>query len=622
MIERKDLLRFFILGGFIAVVVIFILWKYFALMVIQAPGAERAEPARATERGPILDRNGRILAIETRQDSVSAWLPNVPEKEVVAEKLAPILGVSASDLAATLAAHDGFAYLKRKVSQIQARQIQSLIDANELPGISLQPEFARIYPEGDLAGHAIGYVGIDNVGLAGIEYAFNNQLSPPAGAAGEAAAGNQVFLTLDLNVQFFAQQTAVSVFEQTKADSVMLVVMDAKNGDLLGYVSVPEIDPNNYAGFSSDARMDRLSQYVYEPGSVLKVFTISSFLQLGGITPTTRFYDDGVYTKALSNGSLIQIRGLAPRGYEDPRLIIKYSSNVGAAYSSDTVSDEAFFEMLRKFGFGQPTYLGLPGETTGILRPVNQWTARSKPTIAFGQEIGVSALQVVAAATAIANDGVLLKPHIVRKIVAPDGRVVQRFPREPIRRVVSPEVAREMLSFMETATEPGGTAVWAKIPGVNTSAKTGTSNIYDPKSGKYSESAYVASTLAIFPTDDPQLIVYSVIVNPREGSIYGARVAAPIVREVAERLVSYMNIPKSTDQTADHSGAVSAQASAATTLGGAIPDLLGLSKRELIPLLSDGRIHMVVKGNGWVVAQNPAPGTPVTKGMTVTVELQ
>jgi cell division protein FtsI (penicillin-binding protein 3) len=622
MIERKDFIRFAIFGSFIVIVILLIIWKYFSLMVLNRSSDDGAQPASVTERGPILDRNGRVLAVETRENSVSAWMPNVEDKTEIAKDLSGILDMSTSDILDKLDSHSGFVYIKRKISQSQSDQIQSLVSADKLKGIELEPEYARVYPQGELAGHVLGYVGTDNDGLAGIEYSFNNVLSPPAGKNGAPQFGDQVYLTIDMNIQYFAQQFAKQVYDDTKADSVILLVMQAKTGDILGYVSFPEFDPNTFADYPATDRMNRPIQYIYEPGSVLKIFTISSFLQLGGITSTTQFYDDGTYVNRLPNGTVIKINGLAPHGYETPRLIIKYSSNVGAAYSSDTVSDQAFYSMLKNFGFGSPTYVNLPGETSGILRTPDEWTPRSKPTIAFGQEIGVSAMQIVSAATALANDGVLLKPHIVQKVVTPDGAVVQSFPREPIRQVISPEVSKEMLSYMESATDSGGTAVWAKIPGVDTSAKTGTSNIFDPKTGKYSDTAYVASTIAMFPTEDPQLIVYSVIINPKQGSIYGARVAAPIVRDVSERLVSYLDVPKSNDQIVEHSGTVSVDPDKPIAVGAALPDLTGLSKRELLPLINDPDITVNVSGNGWVVSQNPAPGTPIAKGMTVTVQLK
>lgn len=624
MIERKDLLRFAGYGSVVVAVVLLILWRYFSLMVLHYSPEPAVHGPPVVERGPILDRNGRVLAVETRQDSVSAWLPNVVDKKAVAESLGGVLDLTPDEILARLDSTKGFVYIERKISRAQTRKVRALIDSGRLSGISLQPEFARIYPEGDLASHVVGYVGTDNTGLAGVEYSMNSQLSPHASKSGPSGDvfGNQVFLTLDLNIQYFAQEIAKRVYKETNAGTVMLLVAQAKTGDILGYVSFPEFNPNKYANYSPMVRMDRPVSYIYEPGSVMKIFTMTSFLQLGGITPQTEFYDSGVYVRHLADGSVIRIHGLAPHEWEDPRLIIKYSSNVGAAYSSDTVSRQSFYDMLRKYGFGQPTFVSLPGETSGILRPPSDWTARSKPTIAFGQEIGVSAMQVVAAATALANGGVLLKPHIIKKIVGPDGRVVQSFPREPLRKVVSAKVAREMLSFMQSGTEGNGVARRAKIPGIPTSAKTGTSNIYDPKTGTYSKTAYVASTISIFPTNDPKYIVYGVVIDPKRGPIWGATVAAPMVRALSEKLATYVGLPTANDKVVEHSTTIAVPPPQRLTLGDTLPNLVGLSKRQLLPLIEDKKITVKVHGVGWVYRQTPAPGTPLTKGMTVSVELR
>ena len=624
MIERKDFIRFTIFGSAVVGFLLLLLSKYFSLMVVHHSAEPTLSRTAVVERGPILDRNGRVLAVETRQDSVTAWLPNVVDRQAVADALSGILDLTAEDIRSRMDSTKGFVYIERKISHAQSMQIQSLIDSGRLRGISLEPELARIYPQGELAGHAIGFVGTDNTGLAGIEYSMNSRLTPVdlrSSSTGNLF-GDQVFLTIDVNIQYFAEQVARRVHRGTGAETVMLLIAEAKTGDILGYVSVPEFDPNHYTRYTEADRSNRPMSYIYEPGSVMKIFTISSFLQLGGITPQTRFYDDGEYVKQLPNGSSITITGVAPHEWETPQLIIKRSSNVGAAYSSDTVSDQAFYEMLRNFGFGQPTYLSLPGETSGILRPTDQWTPRSKPTIAFGQEIGVSAVQIVAAATALANEGVLLKPHIVHKIVAPDGTVIQRFSREPIRRVLSPAVAREMLAFMESGTEPDGVASLAKIPGIATSAKTGTSNIYDPKTGGYSNTAYVASTISVFPTDNPQYIVYGVVIDPKKGPFWGATVAAPMVREVSERLSTYVGLPTSHDRVVQHPATIVVPPPIRLVVGDRLPDLIGLSKRDLLPLLANPAINLQASGAGWVYRQEPAPGTAIMPGMTVEVELR
>lgn len=624
MVERRDLRRFAFFGGLIAVVVILIVVRYFSLMVLAQPGAPAYERPVVVERGPILDRNGRILAIETRQYSVTAWTPNLENKEEDAKLLAGILNLNQQDILKSLDAQNRFVYIMRKITQAQTEAIRALKNEGRLVGISLEPEYARIYPEGDLASHAIGYVGTDNQGLDGVEYSFNDQLSPPPPPKPRSNElfGNQVFLTIDRNIQYFAQKLAEKVYKDVRPQVLILMVEQAKTGDILAYVAYPDFDPNTWQQFSTADRVDYPISYIYEPGSVLKIYTISSFLQLGGITPQWKVYDDGYYVRHLPDGTVIRIHGLAPHEWEDAQLIIKWSSNVGAAYASDTVSKAAFYQMLREFGFGGPTYINLPGEENGLLRPIDEWSARAKPTISFGQAIGVTAIQIMAAATALTNGGVLLKPHIVSRVVSPEGKVLETFPREPVRKVISAKIAKEMLHYMWTGTQGDSWAVPAGIPGVPTSAKTGTSQMYDPKTGGYSPTSYVASSISIFPTYDPQYIVYAVVADPKNKQYWGSYIASPLIRAVGEWLVSYYGIPKENDQKVTAPATVTIPYGKPLVIGPTMPNLKGLSKRDILPLFKDAEIHVRIEGDGWVVKQDPAPGAPLTKGMTVTVQLE
>ena len=214
--------------------------------------------------------------------------------------------------------------------------------------------------------------------------------------------------------------------------------------------------------------------------------------------------------------------------------------------------------MLRSLGFGSQTQLPVPGESSGLLRTPDKWSIRSKPTIAFGQEMLVSAVQLASAATVFSNEGVLLQPHIIDRILSPDGQTIEEVGREPLHRVFSPETARAMLLMMETATEEGGTAHRMRTEGLRISAKTGTSQVIDPETGSYSDENFIASALAIFPTDDPQLIIYVVIQNPKGASYYGGRIASPIVKKMIDETVPYLGINRSTDKVLRHSGRISA----------------------------------------------------------------
>ena len=453
--------RFLVFLGFLGLGALLVVVRLAQLMIFRpAPDQNSAISLPAVERGPILDRNGRILAITTRLYSVTAWLPEVRDREGAAALLAETLGLEPGETARRFREAAGFLFVKRKITPTETERIRALQAEGRLKGINLQPEFGRNYPNQSLASHVLGYVGVDNVGLEGIEYSFNEVLSPPAvtrvrGEGTEAGEvfGSQVFLTLDANIQHLAERRALAALRDNQAESVFVLVQEARSGELLAYAAVPDFDPNEYNRFPALRNLP-LSQ-AFEPGSVFKIFSIASFLQLGGLRPGDTFTCTGLYEKRLADGETIRIRDLSAHGRVDAERILKYSCNVGAAYASERVKAEDFYRSLQAFGFGRPTGLPLPGESAGILSVPARWSLRTKATIAFGQEISVSALQVLQAATAIANGGLMLTPHIVRKIVSASGEPVKEFDREPVREVLSPETARAVLDMMAAATERG-----------------------------------------------------------------------------------------------------------------------------------------------------------------------
>jgi cell division protein FtsI (penicillin-binding protein 3) len=598
-----------------------------AQLMIFTPGRQPQDSISfpVVERGPILDRNGRILAISTRLDSLSAWVPSVVDARACAELLAPVLGLDAADVLRRLQESKGFLFIKRKISPTESEAVSALLREGKLPGFSLVPEFGRNYPEQTLASHVLGYVGVDNVGLDGAEYDLNEELSPPAvSKVGEETEvfGNQVFLTLDVNVQQVIERTAQKAFTENRADSVSILVMQAKSGEILGYCSIPNFDPNGFASYPAESLRNLPLTLAYEPGSVFKIFTLSSFLQLGGITPESTFFCGGVYEMPLPGGQSIQIRDLGGHGNVNASGILKYSCNVGAAMASETVDRDSFYQMLLNFGFGKPTGLPLPGESAGILAPPQRWSARSKATIAFGQEVSVSAVQVLQGATVFANRGLLLRPHIVKKIVSPQGLLLKEFAREPLREVLSPDVALEVLAMMETATGDGGTARRGRIEGVRIAAKTGTSQVRDPRTGRYSQTHYIASYLGLLPADDPEIITYVVIDYPRGEEYYGSQVAAPAFREVADWLVNYLDIPRAGSPVFEHPGTVQVSIPERLEVDTTMPDLLGLPKRALLPLFQLPGVSVRLQGEGYVTGQDPPPGTPLRQGMSITLTLQ
>lgn len=614
--------RFAIFSIVTSIFILLIIWKYVDIMLISpTPTSRVSGPAQIVERGPILDRNGRILAIQTQMDSVTAWMPNVLDKNNTSKLLSEALNMNSEIIQNKFETYTGFVYIKRKISPTESKRIKGLISEGNLVGITLEPEYGRNYPEQNLTSHLSGFTGIDNIGLDGIELTYNDILAPKSNSVDEIIYGNQLFLTIDLNIQYFSSKLAEKAYTKYDADSVIILVMDAKNGDFLSWVSMPDYNPNTFGQASVKEKNNLPATYAYEPGSVFKVFSLSSELEIGGITINSRFYAEGFYERQFPD-ELVRINDLGTYGDISVANIIKYSSNAGAAYASDTVSKEDFYNKIVSFGFNSRTGIPFPGETSGILNKPANWSGRSKPTIAIGQEISVSAVQMITAATVLTNNGTLLEPHIIDKIVSPEGKLIKDFKREPVRHVIKPEVANSMLLMMETATEDGGTARRAAVDGLRISAKTGTAQKIDPETGKYAANSFISSTLAIFPTNNPQVIIYIVIDTPKGDEFYGGRIVTPIIKELTEELVRYMDIPIDTENIIEHSGIMKLNSSEALVPGKNVPNLIGLSKRELLPLISLPDISVNIIGEGWVISQNPSPGTVFTKGMKITLELE
>ena len=588
------------------------------LALLMLPGnVDEAVTSGTVERGSILDRNGRILAIQMQFDSVTAWIPDIEDPQQVAAQLAPIIDQEVATLEERLQSASGFILLKRQTSLTEAREITQLIEAGELSGISLQKSAGRVYPEQTLAAPLIGYIGVDNIGLAGIEYSFDQQLTTsPENSASQY--GNHVFLTIDINIQYFAEELAARALREERADRVMLLIMRPTSGELLASVSRPSFDPNNFSAASESQRKNHVIASIYEPGSVFKIFSVAALLEQNAITRNTSFNTNLGYSGVDEQ---YQISDVGEYGIIDVEDIIKYSSNIGAALASDHIDRERFYYSLVTLGFGEPTEIVLGGEERGIFREVQEWTERTKPTIAIGQEIGVTALQMVTAATAIANDGVMVKPQVVKRIVSANGELLVEYGRNEWRQSLSAETAQQMLRFMQAATLPEGTARRVAIEDLDIAAKTGTAEVYDRETERYSDSHFVASTLAIFPAEEPQFIVYAIIDNPQGSSIFGGQIVAPLVREMIEYIISYVGIEEGAQailyDKPFYEGLPSLPAFEDT-----IPNFIGLPKRSLVPLLQQSALTVEIEGSGWVVRQFPAPGAPIDANTTIYLELE
>jgi cell division protein FtsI (penicillin-binding protein 3) len=363
--------------------------------------------------------------------------------------------------------------------------------------------------------------------------------------------------------------------------------------------------------------MNRPAIWAFEPGSTFKVFSMAALMDAGIISSNSVFFCNGIYTP--TRGAPISC--LNSHGRVTAREIIIHSCNVGAAYASENISNNAFYNLISSFGFGSRTGAGSPGETVGYFAPSTNWSDRSKPTIAFGQEISVSAFQMLQAASAIANDGILVPPRIVLETVSADGRTVVEWENGENRRILSAETARVMRSYMADTASSGAMGWRAGVPDMPLGVKTGTSQIIDPVTRRYSETDFIASCIALLPVDNPTLVLYLAIVKP-QGHIFGARIAAPAIREAAESLIDYIGIPRDRNPQIEHPSVITIPAGHLPSVDVYVPDFSGIAKRTLLPLLLRDDLNVEIRGDGWVRRQSPTAGTPVTAGMSIILELE
>lgn len=588
------------------------------------------------ERGSIVDRNGRVLAMDVPKYNISVWRPSTkPEafrKEI--PELAKLLGISADSISTRY--DDGsqnYFYIARRISADEARPLIEAKKTGKFKGVQADEISGRLYPEGKLASQLIGFTGEGNVGLDGIETKYENELKPKPRKAADGTGrvldpgrkvprGDTVTLSIDANLQYMIEKIMEDAVAANGASAAFALAMDVHSGEILAYVGGQGFDLNEYASYDVEKRRDLLSLFSYEPGSVFKLFSMASILDMGAITTKTIFDCDGAYRRTLPNGEKIVIKDLGVYGKQNYAGVLAHSSNAGVGYASDRISETDLYERLKTFGFGMKTGIGLSGESAGSLREPEKWSGRSKPTIAIGQEVMVTALQMVTAGAAIANGGFLLKPTTVARIETADGEKVFAHEPQVVRRVVSEETSRAILDAMETTASMQGTGWRAKVSDIRMAVKTGTAQMIDQKTRAYSAKDYIASTMGIFPADAPRIVLYIAIVKPRGASYLGGQIAAPVLRDAAEAVLSCIDIERGKSPTVVHEGAVVLPAEAPVSIGSTMPDLTGYSKRSLLPLLERKDIVVVINGDGYVISQQPAPGSDLGEGAKIIFNLK
>jgi cell division protein FtsI (penicillin-binding protein 3) len=492
-------------------------------------------------RGMITDRNGESLAISTPVNSIWAVPRKVMAGDAKLDQLAEYLHMDEKELSSMLKDRIGrqFVYLKRHVAPALAEQVMLL----DIPGISLQREYRRYYPAGEVTSHVLGFTNIDDSGQEGMELAYDSWLKGSPGSKrvlkdrlgriieniesiSTPDPGNQLVLAIDRRVQYLAYRELKSAVNHHKARAGTLVMLDVKTGEIIAMVGQPSYNPNNRTGLKSGHYRNRAVTDVFEPGSTLKPFTIATALESGlydlKSTIDTRpgFFKVGDHT----------IRDHRDFGVIDLATVIKKSSNIGASKIALSLEPLDFWSTLTKVGFGQATGSGFPGESSGFLNPYNNWSEVEQATMSFGYGISTTALQLAQAYMPFATDGLML-PVSFLKVTEP----------VTVSRVLSASVAREVRNMLETVVQKGGTGNKANVEGYRVAGKTGT--VHKTVVGGYSEDRYLSLFAGMAPASNPRLIAVVIIDEPKGDQYYGGLVAAPVFSNVMAGALRLLDIP-------------------------------------------------------------------------------
>ncbi len=625
--------RLIIIGICFALFAVYIFWHFAELAF--TPVSQAIKPMVKIERGSILDRSGKPLAVDTTYYDI-AITPSVFRNylDTAGASFAAAIDMTPSELKYKVeTAPATFTYLKKKIDQKTKDQLSEIIHRYQIQGIRFDTVAGRIYPENSLASQVVGFMGNSGAGLSGMEYAMQSVLAPEIPSIDTAypvssnngdsvVRGKNVYLTIDAALQYKLEKVVQKTMETTGAESVMLIAAEAKTGEILSYISAPAANLNTYSTSTLEEQIDRPAAYAYEPGSVFKIFSVASFLDMHGIAPNDRFYCDGHFEITGKNGEKAVINCLDHHGWLTAREALEYSCNDALAQMSQTVDSENFLQYLRHFGFGSKTGIELPSETRGSVKSTSDklWSLRSKPTISIGQEISVSAVQMVQAATALANGGTPVQLTLVSQITDYDGTV--EYEHQPVFKdqVISTTTAQQLLDYMHSTAQKG-TGARANIKDISIGVKTGTAQMLDSEKGGYSETDFVSNCMAIFPVENPQIILY-IVVTKAKGETYAGRIVAPVIGEAADIIIDHLGMFRSGAASYIHNGKVSFFTGHAQELSTTVPDFTGTPKRLLLPLLERKDLQVLIQGDGYVVSQSPQAGTPITENMRIELYLQ
>jgi cell division protein FtsI (penicillin-binding protein 3) len=621
----------------------------------------------APTRGQVLDRQGRELARSLDTESFYSDPSEVNNVEETARRIASVTGLDRLDLVRRFNeakdANKKFIWIIRRLEMDRASRLDSL----ELAGVYSRKEPKRYYPNDSLAAHVLGFVGTDEIGLGGVEQSYNEKIRGEAGKLYlevdrdrhpfesyevQPQPGQTVVLTIDQVIQYRTEQALSAALERTHAKSATAVVMDPRTGEILALANAPTYDPNQPPGAnSSTARTNGALQNIYEPGSTFKIVAYSAAIERGLVKPEDKIdCQMGQITVAgrlIHDGHAYGVLSVADA--------LAKSSNVGAIKLGLLVGNESMYDFMRRLGFGTRTGIDLPGESPGLLRPPARWQPSSIGSLAIGQEVGVTPVQMASAYSVLANDGNWVKPHIVRELRNPDGNVTYQAKIES-RPALKAETCAALRTMMEGVTLHG-TAKKAQIEGYTAAGKTGTAQKIDPKTHAYSATKFIGSFVGFAPVSDPAVVIIVVIDEP-QGAYHGGDVAAPVFREIAEQVLPELNVTPDTEvksapqliagvskpspqQGKEDSIQIERRQetlpkvmaaksfngklrevvfAAAANRHALMPDLRGQSVRDALRMCAQLGLRLEAHGDGLATQQSPAAGTEIDAGQTVRVD--
>ena len=600
-------------------------------------------PAR---RGDIFDRRGTPLAQSVEVDSIWVDPSMLPDVKQASRALARALKLDPNDVLGRLTRGRRFAWVKRQVTPRDVEAVKSL----GLPGFGFTKEPKRFYPQRELGAHVVGMVGLDGHGLEGLEMAFedelsgqNSRLSGFRDAKGRKLLvtgapdslerqGASVTLTLDRHLQYVAEKALSRAVVDAQAVAGMALVMDPTTGEILAIANEPRFNPNAPEKEARASMRNRAALDAIEPGSTMKSFVVASALDQKVIKPEDTFFcENGSWRVGKHT-----IHDTHEHAWLTPQKVLQLSSNICTAKIAQLLGRERFVQAYRDFGFGERTGLALPGEGRGSI-PFPKAEV-SLATQSFGQGMTATAVQMAAAWSALANGGVLMRPYLVSKVVDPDGVVLLENRPTEVRRVVSPQSARMVVSMLESVVAKGGTATKAAMEDYRVAGKTGTAQKVDPVAGGYSDKR-IASFAGLLPAENPRAVILVIVDEPKT-DVYGGTVAAPAFKEIATAAMAHLAVPPSREVPLPSTAlpVVAAQLPPAKVVPARavveevvaenvepgsvrVPDVMGQAGREAVTKLLSAALEPQLSGSGRVVAQTPAAGSLVEKGARVTLEL-